>query len=60
MTIFVTNFQTFEWEVTDELVDLFETSGMSYQDLIDEYFCPTDLSVDQTNDDYYKFDEVIL
>ena len=50
MTLRIKNIQYFEWEVPDELADI----TCSHQQLIDEYFNPDDISVDQVSDDYYE------
>jgi len=60
MIIRVKNIQYFDWEVAEELIQSAETMPHAIiQQLVDEHFDPDNLSVDQTSDDYYEFEEVI-
>ena len=60
MLIRVKNIQYFDWEVPEELIP--SAKNMPHeiiQQLIDEHFDPTDLSVAQSGYDYYEFEEVL-
>lgn len=59
MTIKVKNVEYWEWNVPEELVQLALDSNLSPQDLVDEYFNTTDLSVAEDGDVYYKAYEVL-
>ena len=60
MLIRVRNVKYFDWEVPEELIQ--SAKNMPHeiiQQLIDEHFDPDNLSVDQSGDDYYEFEEVL-
>ena len=60
MTIRVRNVKYFDWEVPEELVAVGdEVTREFFQQLIDEHFDPTDLSVAKSGYDYYEFEEVL-
>ena len=58
MTIRVKNIQYFDWQVPEELVPSAKNMPLEIiQQLVDEHFDPNDISVDQSGDDYYEFEE---
>ena len=60
MTIRVRNVQYFDWEVPEELIQ--SAKNMPHeiiQQLIDEHMDSSDLSVIQSTDDYFEFEEVL-
>ena len=60
MTIRVKNIQYFDWEVPEELVPVGDNiPDELIQQLVDEHFDPDNLSVSQSTDDYYEFEEVL-
>lgn len=60
MIIRIKNIQYFDWEVPEELVPTGDNiPDEIFQQLIDEHCDPDNLSVDQTSDDYYEFEEVL-
>ena len=60
MLIRVRNVKYFDWEVPEELIAVGdEVTREIIQQLIDEHFDTTDLSVYQSGDDYYEFEEVL-
>ena len=59
MTIRVKNIQYFDWEVPEELNASKDMPHDIIQQLVDEHFDPDNLSVDQSNDDYYEFEEIL-
>lgn len=60
MIIRVKNIQYFDWEVPEELIDSAAENGDNiFQNLIDEHFDPDNISVSQSGDDYYEFEEVL-
>ena len=59
MIIRVKNVQYFDWEVPEELCATKDMPHAIIQQLIDEHFDPDNLSVDQSSDDYYEFEEVL-
>lgn len=59
MIIRVKNIQYFDWEVPEELIQSETMPHAIIQQLVDEHFDPDNLSVDQTSDDYYEFEEVL-
>ena len=59
MTLLIKNTEYFEWEVQDELIALMEKNGLSYQDLIDEYFDVDNIAVAEGADPYYEYAELM-
>ena len=60
MLIRVRNVQYFDWEVPEELIAVGdEVTREIFQQLIDEHFDPTDLSVAKSSDDYYELEEIL-
>ena len=59
MTIRVKNIQYFDWEIPEELNATPDMPHELIQQLIDEHFDQTDLSVAQSGYDYYEFEEVL-
>lgn len=60
MTIRIKNIQYFDWEVPEELVQTGDNiPDEIFQQLVDEHFDQDNLSVSQSSDDYYEFEEVI-
>ena len=59
MTIRVRNIQYFDWEVPDELCVTKDTPQEILQQLIDEHMDSSDLSVIQSTDDYFEFEEIL-
>lgn len=59
MTIRIKNIQYFDWEVPEELCATKDIPDEIFQQLVDEHFDPDNLSVSQSSDDYYEFEEVI-
>ena len=59
MVIRVKNVQYFDWEVPEELLSSKDIPHDIIQQLVDEHFNPDDLSVSQSGDDYYEFEEVL-
>lgn len=60
MLIRIKNIQYFDWEIPEELAP--SAKNMPHeiiQKLIDEHFDPEHLSVDQSSDDYYEFEEIL-
>ena len=60
MIVRVKNIQYFDWEVPEELIP--SAKNMPHeiiQQLIDEHFDTDNLSVDQSSDDYYEFEEIL-
>ena len=60
MIVRVKNVQYFDWEIPEELIP--SAKNMPHeiiQQLVDEHFDPEHLSVDQSGDDYYEFEEVL-
>ena len=60
MTLRIKNVQYFDWELSSELMDLLHKdrdNATPTQNLIDEFFNPDDVSVDQISDDYYELEE---
>ena len=53
MRLYIKNIEYFEWEVPDEVEDMLK-NGKSEQDIVDEFFEPTDISVAKISDDYYE------
>ena len=54
MTLMIRNIEYFKWEVPDEIVALL-SKNKSEQNLIDEFFNPDDISVDQISDNCYEY-----
>ena len=60
MLIRVRNVKYFDWEIPEELVAVGdEVTREIFQQLIDEHFDTTNLSVTQSGYDYYEFEEVL-
>ena len=59
MLIRVKNIQYFDWEIPEELNATPDMPHEIIQQLIDEHFDPDHLSVEQSSDDYYEFEEVL-
>ena len=59
MIVRIKNIQYFDWEAPEELNATEDMSHELIQQLIDEHFDPDHLSVDQSGDDYYEFEEVL-
>ena len=60
MTIRVKNIQYLDWEVPEELIPVGDNiSDEIFQQLIDEHMDSSDLSIIQSTDDYYEFEEVL-
>ena len=60
MLIRVRNVKYFDWEIPEELVAVGdEVTREFFQQLIDEHFDTTDLSVAKSGYDYYEFEEVL-
>ena len=59
MLIRVRNVKYFDWEVPQELVTSDNLPDEIIQQLIDEHFDLDNLSVEQSNDDYYELEEVL-
>ena len=60
MKVRIVNVEYYEWEIPEELVSISKTAtARELQNLIDEYFCPDDLSSAQEGDTYYEFKETI-
>ena len=59
MLIRVRNVKYFNWEVPQELVTSDNLPDEIIQQLIDEHFDLDNLSVEQSNDDYYELEEVL-
>lgn len=59
MVIRVKNVQYFDLEVPEELLSSKDMPHDIIQQLVDEHFNPDDLSVSQSSDDYYEFEEVL-
>lgn len=59
MVIRVKNVQYFDWEVPEELLSSKDMPHEIIQQLVDEYFDQDNLSVSQSGDDYYEFEEVL-
>lgn len=60
MTIRVKNIQYFDWKVPEELIPVGDNiSDEIFQQLIDEHVDSSDLSIIQSTDDYYEFEEVL-
>lgn len=59
MKLMIKNIEYFEWEVPDEIVNDKEKNDKTEQDLIDEFFQPDDISVDQTGDTYYELMNIL-
>ena len=58
MTIRVKNIQYFDWEVPEELGATKDMPISLIQALIDEHMDSSDLSVIQSSDDYFEFEEI--
>lgn len=59
MIIRVRNIQYFDWEVPDELCATKDMPQEILQQLIDEHMDSSDLSVIQSTDDYFEFEEIL-
>ena len=60
MKLRVNRIESYEWELSNELIDLLEKdkdNATPYQNLVEEFFNPDDLSVAETKDPYYEFKE---
>jgi len=59
MTLKIKNIQYFEWELSNELIGLLKKdsdNATPVQNLIDEFFNPDDIAVEQVSDNYYEED----
>lgn len=59
MKLRVKNIEYFEWELSDELIELLEKdrdNATPYQNLVNDFFNPDDLSVAEVSEPYYEFD----
>lgn len=59
MTLLIKNVQYFEWELSSELEELLKSGSIDKQELIDEHFSDSDISVSIASDDYYEYMEVV-
>ena len=62
MILQVKNVEYYEWKLSDELIGLLKkdiNNATPYQNLIDEFFNPDDMSVTEYYDPYYEFEGVI-
>ena len=59
MIVRIKNIQYFDWEIPEELSANPDMTHEIIQQLVDEHFDPDHLSVDQSGDDYYEFEEVL-
>ena len=59
MTLQIKNIEYFDWDVPQEIEDMVLNNSKTEQDIIDEFFQPDDLSVDQTSDTYYELSRII-
>ena len=59
MRIRIKNIQYFDWEIPKEPNATKDMPHEIIQQLIDEHFDPDHLSVEQSSDDYYEFEEVL-
>ena len=59
MIIRVKNIQYFDWEVPEELGATKDMPISLIQALIDEHMDSSDLSVVQSTDDYFEFEEIL-
>lgn len=57
MKILVENREFYEWEIPDELIQLAKEKG--FQEIIDKYFDPDNISVEEASDPYYEFKEIL-
>ena len=59
MIIRVKNIQYFYWDVPEELGATKDMPTELIQQLIDEHMNSSDLSVIQSTDDYFEFEEIL-
>ena len=59
MIVRVKNIQYFDWEVPEELNATPDMPIEIIQQLIDEHMDSSDLSVEQSCDDYFEFEEIL-
>ena len=59
MIIRVRNIQYFDWEVPKEFCVTKDTPQEILQQIIDEHMDSSDLSVIQSTDDYFEFEEIL-
>ena len=60
MIVRAKNVQYFDWEIPEELVpSAKDVPHEIIQQLVDEHFDPEHISVAQSSDDYYEFEEVL-
>ena len=57
MKILVENTESYEWEIPDELIQLAKEKG--FQEIIDKYFDPDNISVEEASDPYYEFKKIL-
>ena len=57
MKILVENREFYEWEIPDELIQLAKEKW--FQEIIDKYFDPDNISVEEASDQYYEFKKIL-